>query len=82
LTSDPWLTSSINDIDNIDDNSNRYNDKDLFDRTGSTSIRVKKAFRNGYQFGNEERRKKFLGESASFQGGHSLQGLWAMPGRR
>ena len=30
----------------------------------------------------QERSKKFLGESAHAQGGHSLQGLWAMPGRR
>lgn len=57
-------------------------DMDLIERDTYGSLRAKKAFRSGFHFGNEDRRKKYLGESNNFQGGHSLQGLWAMPGRR
>lgn len=30
----------------------------------------------------EELRKKYLGEATNHHSGRSLQGLWAMPGRR
>ena len=57
-------------------------DMDMIERDSYAPIRERKAYRSGYHFGSEDRRKKYLGESNNFQGGHSLQGLWAMPGRR
>ena len=77
--SEPWLASSIN-TDGIEEMES--NESDLLERAIPLPMRLKKAFRSGYHFGNEDRHKKYLGESASFKGGHSLQGLWAMPGRR
>jgi hypothetical protein len=45
-------------------------------------LKAKKSIRGGIHNGYEHRRKKYLGEGNNLQGGRSLQGLWAMPGRR
>ncbi len=83
---DPWPISSSywNDIEEIDnnDNNNNNNEHEFLERGSPFMIKAKKSFRSGFHFGNENRRKKFLGEATNFQGGHGLQGLWAMPGRR
>ncbi|CAF0917552.1 unnamed protein product [Rotaria sordida] len=79
---DPWPASSSywHEVDDISSNDN--NDNDIADRANLLTMKAKKALHGNYPFGGEERRKKYLGESANFHGGHSLQGLWAMPGRR
>ncbi|CAF2719415.1 unnamed protein product [Rotaria sp. Silwood2] len=82
---DPWPASSSywNEIDDTSSNDNNgNNDNDVGERVGPLTMKAKKALHGGYPFGSEERRKKYLGESTNFHGGHSLQGLWAMPGRR
>ncbi|UJR09660.1 hypothetical protein I4U23_013894 [Adineta vaga] len=66
-----------NEIEEVDNNESG-SDHGLVDRSVAWPMKAKKA----YHYGIEERRKKYLGEPANFQGGHSLQGLWAMPGRR
>jgi hypothetical protein len=76
---DPWSVSSSywNDIEDIDNNeNNNNNDHELVERAIPLFIKSKKSFRSGTDSGNEERWKKYLSD------GHSLQGLWAMPGRR
>jgi len=77
---DPWPASSPywNEIEEYDNNDN-----ELLERALPLMFKSKKSFRNGYHSGDEERKKKYLGESSHYQGGgHNLQGLWAMPGRR
>ena len=70
---DPWLIPAVQaDLSELSDSEPFL----------VPSIRIKKAFTNGHRFSSEERRKKYFGDSTGFQGGHSLQGLWAMPGRR
>jgi len=75
-----------NDVDDLDSNenhkSNIINESDLLNKFLPITFKEKKAIRHGHHYNNEERRKKFLTESTNFQGGHSLQGLWMMPGRR
>ncbi|CAF1626296.1 unnamed protein product [Rotaria magnacalcarata] len=83
--SDSWpvVSTYLNDIEENSSNENSaLDDNDLTERSNPLVLKTKKALRNGYYFGNEERRKKYLGESGNFHGGHNLQGLWAMPGRR
>ena len=58
------------------------NEADVLDRFLPISYKINKEAQNDAHAGSVERRKKFLGDSNSLQGGHSLQGLWAMPGRR
>lgn len=58
------------------------NQIESLERASPLMVKTKKSFRSGFHFGNEDRRKKYLGETSGFQGGHSLQGLWALPGRR
>jgi len=77
MSSSYW--NEIDDLDNID-NSN--NDNDFLERAAPLMMKAKKSFHSAFHGGNEDRRKKYLGEGTNFQGGHSLQGLWAMPGRR
>jgi hypothetical protein len=59
------------------------NGNEFLERALPLIIKSKKSFRNGFHSGDEERKKKYLGESSPYQGGHnSFQGLWALPGRR
>lgn len=76
---EPSLVASSlwNEVEEIDNNESS-SDHGLADRPTFWPSKAKKAF----HYGMEERRKKYLGEPLNFQGGHSLQGLWAMPGRR
>lgn len=68
--------------DSSSSDNNGNNESDSVERASPWTMKAKKSLRRGYFFGNEQRRKKYLGESGGFHGGHSLQGLWAMPGRR
>jgi hypothetical protein len=43
---------------------------------------IMKAKKSIHHHTYDDRRKKYLGEATKLQGGRSLQGLWAMPGRR
>ncbi|CAF1244049.1 unnamed protein product [Adineta steineri] len=81
--SDPLLATSglWNDVEEIDNTENN-NDHIFAERAIPWAMKAKKAYRAGSRFDGEERRKKYLGEPVNYQGGHSLQGLWAMPGRR
>ncbi len=82
---EPWLASSsfLNEVEDADNNENNNNsDNGLVERTIPWTMKAKKAYHIGSHFGSEQRRKKYLGEPSNYQGGHSLQGLWAMPGRR
>ena len=67
-----------NEIEEIDNDEHAG----LAERAVPWTMKAKKAYHVGSHFGNEERRKKYLGEPVNYEGGHSLQGLWAMPGRR
>jgi hypothetical protein len=64
------------------DESNNNHDNELFERATPSLMKSKKLFRTGFRLGGEDRPKKYLGDTTKFQGGRSLQGLWAMPGRR
>lgn len=72
--------------DELEENSNNENiandDLDLAERSPMMKLKIKKALRSGYFLGNDARLKKYFGESSNFRNGHSIQGLWAMPGRR
>ena len=61
---------------------NNVNELDLLDRFLPVIYKGKTPVHHGDYSAQEERSKKFLAESANLQGDHSLQGLWAMPGRR
>jgi hypothetical protein len=70
------------DIEDFENNDNSINENALLEKFLPVTYKVKKALHSGYHLNNEERRKKFLSDSSNLQGGHGLQGLWAMPGRR
>ncbi|CAF3305723.1 unnamed protein product [Rotaria socialis] len=85
VVSDSWpaVSAYLNDIEENSSNENSaLHDNDLVERSNPLTLKTKKALRSGLYFGNEERRNKYFGEAGNFHGGHSLQGLWAMPGRR
>ena len=76
-----------NDTDDVDTSNKNsavdvMNENDLLDRFLPVDYKVKKALRDTVRFGTDGRRKKFLSDSTNLHGGHGLQGLWAMPGRR
>jgi hypothetical protein len=78
----PWSISSshwneIEESDNNDKNSN--NEYEFMERAIPLIMKAKKSI---HHHTYDDRRKKYLGEATKLQGGRSLQGLWAMPGRR
>ena len=82
-----WAVSPYhwNDIEEPDNNDNKRsnNHLDLMERAViPLFMKGKKSMRSGSHHSHEDRREKFLGEATKLQGGRSLQGLWAMPGRR
>lgn len=69
-------------INNDNSNSNHIHESDLLDKFLPITYKPRKALRKISRLIDEERKKKFSSESANLQDTHSLQGLWAMPGRR
>lgn len=54
----------------------------LLQRSNPVGEQIKDAPADSFVENDHERSKKFFGESGHGQVSHSLQGLWAMPGRR
>ncbi len=62
--------------DNSIISSNAIKESDLLDKFLPIALKSRSGLRRNSQFGNQERRKKFLTDPTN------IQGLWAMPGRR
>lgn len=75
-----------NDIEEIYNNGNDHNnnihESDLLQKSVPATYKAKKSLRQNSHLGNEERKKKYLTDLTNSQDGHSLQGLWFIPGRR
>ncbi|CAF4144527.1 unnamed protein product, partial [Rotaria sp. Silwood2] len=74
--------SDFEGLDKIDNaNNNNRIESDLLEQYLPVTYKPKKSYRRIYRLGTEQRKKKFLSESANSLDEHNLQGLWAMPGR-
>jgi hypothetical protein len=74
-----------NDIEESDNNDNkRSNDRFEFMERAAIPLfmKARKTMRSGSHHSHEDLREKLFGEATKLQGGRSLHGLWAMPGRR